>query len=193
MKIYSKTLFVFFLVYFFNAYSQIASVAMYSGEGALANGFGGSVAINTQNPQQIVFLEFNSTLGQILFLKSFDSGITIGPSGGIHYKTMWFAPFFSYSPCSSVNFTSWNGFMAGKPKEPNWQINFLFSYHAVDLNYKNIKIKYAILHYQFDKPMNMPNITYSIPLTNSDNFDISATYEITNKYPMYLVRWQHEF
>lgn len=182
------------LVMVVGLFAQVSDVKISSGQGALSSGL--DIALNTTNPKdttKTMTVQFNSTLGQAIFLKNYSSGISIGPSGGIHYRTIWVAPFISYSPFEFVTFTSWNGFTAGDPQKPNWDVKFLFAYHAIDFKIKNFEIGYALLHYIQNKAMRMPSLKYTYSFSKKDQFIYSVTYELTEDFPMHLVSYKHSF
>lgn len=174
--------------------SQITDVKVSSGQSALAYGTDISANItNPNDPSQMLSVEFNSTLGQAIFLKNYSSGISIGPSGGIWHNTVWVAPFISYSPTDFITFTSWNGVISGKQQKSAWSVAFAFAYHAIDIKVKDIGVGYSILHDRQKKPMQMPSFKYTYFYSANDQFIYSFTYELITDCPMHLVAYKHIF
>lgn len=173
---------------------KITEAKVYSGEGALSSGLGGAVTMIDSAKNVMLLAEFNSTLGQFIFLKSFSSGISIGPSFGTFYKTIWTGPFIMYTPkpAKFITLTSWWGAMTGKVLNPEWKSSFCFAYHSIDIVAGNFGAGFSVLNYLYEKPSRMPTINYSLPYGKSKIY-LSATYNLTTDTPLYSTAWKYTF
>ncbi len=173
---------------------KITEAKVYSGKGALSSGLGGAVTVLDSAKSTMLLAEFNSTLGQFIFTKSFSSGISVGPSFGIYYETVWAGPFITYTPnfAKFVTLTSWFGAMAGEVMKSDWEANFCFAYHAVDITCGKVGAGFSVLHYLHDKPVHVPTINYSLPY-GSEKIILSAIYNLDKKTPLFMVALKHTF
>ncbi|HPA25222.1 MAG TPA: hypothetical protein PLK76_00430 [bacterium] len=173
---------------------KVTDIKVSSGQSALSSGLGGAVTVLDSAKSILLMAEFNSTLGQFIFLKNLPSGISVGPSFGVYYKTVWAGPFVGYTPnfAKFVTFTSWFGVMAGEVLKPTWKANFCFAYHSVDVVAGNFGAGFSVLHYLDEKPAHMPTINYSLPCGN-EKIILSATYNLDKKTPLFMAALKHTF
>ena len=172
--------------------AQNYDLKIYSGKSALSSGLGMIGTYTNEDSSSTWMLEFNQTLGQVVYMKKYGNFL-VGPTFGQQNNALWAAPILIWKPYKFISFTTWEGILAGKPNEPNWNVNFFFAYQAVDICIKNFTTGYSVLHYLEERPMNMPFVKYVIPITKVDKIDISVTYNMRDDTPMFLVAGCHTF
>jgi hypothetical protein len=158
---------------------------VYSGQCALSSGLGGAVDFTAKDGSATFSLEFNQILGQVVYTRNVGH-FSIGPSFGQQTNAPWVAPIVVYSPWKWVSLTTWDGIYFGKPGHPGWDTNFGFAYQAVDFSFGNFGFGYSLLHFLQEKSMSLPYAKYTWSFGNL-GVDISGTYNVRNKEPMFLV------
>jgi len=171
--------------------AQVTNVTVNSGQSALSSGLG--LTVDLVIDKGVASINFTSTSAQVNLLRKYSSSLLIGPTFGVHHNAPWFAPLFSYTPIKPLSFISWFGVIAGGPNKPDWDINFMFSYHAASFSAANFKLGYSLLHYMMNKPMHLVDLGYTFLLTANDKLSSSVTYDFRNQKPMYMISLNHSF
>jgi hypothetical protein len=163
---------------------------VYAGESPLSNGLGGSCTFISPDTTKSLIFEINNSFQQVIYSVKITNSFYVGPTLGLFDNATWFAPIFIFNPFKNISITSWDGIYLGEPGRPDWDINFAFTYHAIDISLNNFVLTYSILHFMKERPMNIPSIKYSLKVSSKDYLIFSASYHVRNDRPMFFMAWK---
>lgn len=199
-----KTLIVLLILSFIGTASVFAQIKLYdatgtTGKSALAEGLDATITLANPNFSTIIVVKCNAHMGQAIYMKEITNNVIVGPSVGIKDNVTWFAPYLSVKLFKKlVILTSWNGIFFGKPSHPDWQINYAFSYQAIDfdlnkLGAKGFYLGYSLLHFMENEPLHLPYVKYEYEINPKERIVFSYTENIHEGKPLFLVGFHHFF
>jgi len=172
---------------------KLYDVSVSTGESALSSGLDICASFLNADATRIIVVEGNAGMGQIIYMQKISKSITVGPTAGFLNNAIWMAPIVTADVFGFIKLTTWNGVIFGKPNNPDWKINYGFSYQAIDLKFGRIGAGCSLMHVLMDKPMTLPYIKYELPLNKENGVVFSVTYNIRDDSPMFLIAWHHIF
>lgn len=188
-------MFFFIFVVFINAglYAQqttdnsdykITSLTVSSGEGALSSGIFASATI--QNQRTKLIFEICSSFFQGMYgLKLGD--LFVAGSAGAFNNTMWTGPYVVWTPSDWFSATTWEGFAWGKDGNPHMRLedsHLHFAYNNIRIDYSIFYIQWSLIHFQKERPNNLPGGGFSIKLGKYKTF-IGCDYSLRDDKPLY--------
>lgn len=128
---------------------RFKSVSIVTGETSLTSGNTFSAVLSKS--KSVIIVDYNATLGEIIYLYSPKDWFSVGFSGGEVKNTPWFGPIVTLSILGGhIKTLHWPGWSFGDPEkwETTGKVDFCFFYNQMSLSYKNFEGYYANLIYQ---------------------------------------------
>jgi len=146
---------------------NLNSITFCTGETPLTSGNTFSGVFSKQ--KSTILVDYNATLGELIYLYSPIKQMSFGPSGGFVKNTPWFAPILTFSLFKGMFKTlHWVGWSFGDPEEKGTseEILFCFSYHQISLLYAGFECSYANNVYQKNNPEDILCMKKTFELNN---------------------------
>ncbi|MFA5953713.1 MAG: hypothetical protein WC812_03910 [Candidatus Pacearchaeota archaeon] len=157
---------------------KINSINFVAGETPLTKGITLSPVFS--KGKSTIMIDLNQELGELMFFYSPKKWCSIGPSVGFFKNTSWVGPIASLNIFNGhVTTLNWVGWSFGNPEAigggtTNSNVDFLFSFHQVSVNYFGVEGYYILQHYQKNFPGHIVGVKYTFAL--GDNFSLFGGY-----------------
>lgn len=152
---------------------NISSISFSTGETPLTSGntFTGVFS----KGKSTIIVDYNATLGELIYFYSPIKQFSFGPSGGFVKNTPWVAPIAQLDLFKShVKTLHWIGWSLGDPEKggTSKEVLFCFSYQQVSLLHKGVELYYANNIYQKN--------------TSEHIFGVKETFKLNKKFSTFF-------
>lgn len=167
---------------------EVKSLCIQTGETSFTSGLSFNSTLSKKNSTLV--LDFNSDLGEIIYLYSPINELSFGPSVGFFNNTLW------YGPIAELNLFNkffrnmlWVGWSFGDTEKGNTSKDmlFCFSYWETSLNFKNTSIYYSLMKYQEEKTDQIYGIRQDFEINSKWLLNTSVGYIHFEKKPLYSI------
>lgn len=167
---------------------EMKSLSIQTGETSFTTGLSVNSILSKQNSTLI--LDFNSDLGEIIYLYSPVSELSFGPSVGFFNNTLWGGPIAELSLFNKVlKNMVWFGWSFGDTEKGSTSKDamFCFAYQETSLNFKNTSVYYALMKYQKERTDPMYGIRQNFEINQKWLLNTSLGYIHLKRKPLYSI------
>lgn len=121
--------------------------------------------------------------------------LDIEASGGVFKELPWVGPRIIYRPHNRLMFLYWGGVSPGRVGDAKKEIKSFFQQGTFYTQvHKNLSLGYTIIKFDIYKTNHLPEIGLSKKITDKVTVKFSATYDINESKPLYMVSllYQHK-
>ena len=154
------------------------------GKGAFTSGF--DVTLMLENSTQQVEITANHERFYAVHFWKLAKWIKAGVCAGAFKNQPQVGPYVVISPVKFLSVFYWQGWGAGKPEHPKFEVNYFFNSAGASIRLGNLKISYIWIDFMRQQEQ-LPGISYSFKLSSKIKGLIGVDYKIQEDLPLFRI------